>query len=88
MDEQFVTLMNKYMDIEITLGKVKKEMRDLYDQTKIHNVDENKVMKIYDNLNYEINKALKNFIIENLKMIKETMEEKINKLEENEDNKF
>ena len=85
MDEQFVTLMNKYMDVEMTLGKVKKEMRDLYDQTKIHNVDENKVMKIYDNLNNEINKALKNFIIENLKMIKETMEEKINKLEENEE---
>lgn len=85
MDEQFVTLANKYNDVEMTLGKVKKEMRDIYDQTKIHNVDENKVMKIYDNLNNEINKALKNFIIENLKMIKETMEEKINKLEENEE---
>ena len=85
MDEQFVTLANKYNDVEMTLGKIKKEMRDLYDQTKIHNVDESKVMKIYDNLNDEINKALKNFIIENLKMIKETMEEKINKLEENEE---
>lgn len=85
MDEQFVTLANKYNDVEMTLGKVKKEMRDIYDQTKIHNVDENKVMKIYDNLNNEINKALKNFIIENLKTIKETMEEKINKLEENEE---
>lgn len=81
MEEQFVTLMNKYMNVEMTLGKVKKEMRDLYDQVKIHNVDENKVMKIYDNLNNEINKALKNFIIENLKMIKETMEERINELQ-------
>ena len=81
MDEQFITLANKYNDIEMTLGKVKKEMRDLYDQIKIHNVDENKVMKIYDKLNDEINKALKNFIIENLKMIKETMEEKINELQ-------
>lgn len=81
MDEQFVTLANKYNDVEMTLGKVKKEMRDLYDQTKIHNVNENKVMKIYDKLNDEINKALKNFVIENLKMIKETMEEKINELQ-------
>ena len=81
MDEQYVTLANKYVDVEMTLGKVKKEMRDIYDQTKIHNVDESKTMKLYDNLNDEINKALKSFIIENMKMIKETMEERINELQ-------
>ena len=81
MEEQFVTLANKYVDVEMTLGKVKKEMRDIYDQTKIHNVDESKTMKLYDNLNNEINKALKSFIIENMKMIKETMEERINELQ-------
>jgi len=81
MDNEFVTLANKYVDVEITLGKVKKEMRDIYDQTKIHNVDESKTMKLYDNLNDEINKALKSFIIENMKMIKETMEERINELQ-------
>ena len=81
MEEQYITLANKYVDVEMTLGKVKKEMRDIYDQTKIHNVDENKTMKLYDNLNNEINKALKSFIIENMKMIKETMEERINELQ-------
>ena len=81
MEEQYITLANKYVDVEMTLGKVKKEMRDIYDQTKIHNVDESKTMKLYDELNDNINKALKSFIIENMKMIKETMEERINELQ-------
>lgn len=81
MEEQYITLANKYNDVETTLWKVKKEMRDIYDQTKIHNVDESKTMKLYDELNDNINKALKSFIIENMKMIKETMEERINELQ-------